>query len=838
MRGEFERALHAYPFLVSGRKQIDLMSPLNYLALNSLSISLAWALRRCWKPAAAFLLIAPVFLSAAASQVAAQGLKNAGFESASPAEFWTVDADPQKDFSIRVDRENVNGGQQSLLLTADKAIELSLRQTIFLPVGTLWRLSVWTRAEMPPNSDRGPQVEIEAPAGSQAISPEGIRSGEWERKSLLFRVPSPGKITVHLIAFRGKAGKVWFDDVRLEPAEDSDGAVESVNISNERLGKRPIDLMQGGQFIEPLCHLTASMIAQQVESTTFENEPAWAPSYKRETDKPYRPWYPDGSVHLAKYSLDTDGPFVGKQSQKIELPAGQTWAGISQDGFYLESGHSYRLRLHMRGAGNVAVRASLHGDGEVIAGPISLGSAGETWGSAEVALLARRSSKNATLTIEFEGPGTLWLDRVYLIDKDAVLGIWRSDVVKALKAMNPGVIRFGGSTIETFDWDKTLGDWDTRQPYETAPWSCIDSNFAGVEEFVQLARYVDAEPLICVRWTGRTPADAAAEVEYFNGSAETAWGRVRARNGHPEPYHVKFWQIGNEVGGADYDSSVKAFADAMKGVDSSIKLLSSFPSAETLKLGGGSLDYLCPHQYSMGDLLATEEDLKTLQNEIARDSKGKDVRVAVTEWNTTAGDMGLGRGILQTLGNALSTSRYLNLLHRYSDLVQIANRSNLSDSFGSGVLQPGAGWLYLAPTYYSQNLYQRAAGSFPVRISRSSSLPGQLQEPDLSVTLSGDGKTLRIYGVNSTAIARKIAFLLQNSLAPVNAGEAFVLGDSTRAADSEAMNTRDAPNRVSVASRKITLRGKQFEYSFAPYTVTLLELHLGEPNRSARRDVN
>ena len=110
-----------------------------------------------------------------------------------------------------------------------------------------------------------------------------------------------------------------------------------------------------------------------MESTSFEEETPWNQAYKKEIDKPYRPWYPDGSVHVAKYSFDTDNPFNGKRSQKIELPMANTWAGISQDGFYLGAGHSYRLRLHMRSQGNVRVRASLHGDGGMIAGPVSLG---------------------------------------------------------------------------------------------------------------------------------------------------------------------------------------------------------------------------------------------------------------------------------------------------------------------------------------------------------------------------------------------------------------------------------------------------------------------------------
>lgn len=101
----------------------------------------------------------------------------------------------------------------------------------------------------------------------------------------------------------------------------------------------------------------------------------------------------------------------------------------------------------MRGEGNVPVRASLHGDGGVIA---------------DVVLTAKRSVRDVTLTIEFEGPRTLWLDRLYLIDTDAVLGLWRPDVVTALKAMNPGIVRFGGSTVEEFEWSDTIGGWDTR----------------------------------------------------------------------------------------------------------------------------------------------------------------------------------------------------------------------------------------------------------------------------------------------------------------------------------------------------------------------------------------
>jgi len=190
----------------------------------------------------------------------------------------------------------------------------------------------------------------------------------------------------------------------------------------------------------------------------------------------------------------------------------------------------------------------------------------------------------------------------------------------------------------------------------------------------------------------------------------------------------------------------------------------------------------------------------------------------------------LKRGMLMTMGNALSCSRYQNMMHRYSDLVEIANRSNLSDSFSSGVIQPGPGWLYLTPTYYSQGLYQRAAGSFPLKVDRSSSLPFYLQEPDLDATLSPDGKTLRIYAVNSTGERRKVKFHLNPSLGSVQTGDVFVLSDSTPNPDSEAMNSHDEPNRVAVKTRKANFSGPEFDYEFAPFAVTLLELELHGKN--------
>lgn len=180
--------------------------------------------------------------------------------------------------------------------------------------------------------------------------------------------------------------------------------------------------------------------------------------------------------------------------------------------------------------------------------------------------------------------------------------------------------------------------------------------------------------------------------------------------------------------------------------------------------------------------------------------------------------------MLQTLGNGLSVARYLNLLQRYADLVKMANRSNFADSFGSGFVVTGPGWIYESPAYYAQKLYAKAAGSYPLSVQRSQAWPQQ--QPDISASLSEDGTRLLIYSVNAAPQPMAIRFQLEDFAAAVASGNVYTLEDHEHGLTPEVMNSRDDPERVSVSTRAAALRGRAFEFSFKPFTVTLLELRL------------
>jgi alpha-N-arabinofuranosidase len=398
--------------------------------------------------------------------------------------------------------------------------------------------------------------------------------------------------------------------------------------------------------------------------------------------------------------------------------------------------------------------------------------------------------------------------------------------------MKPGIIRFGGSTTEGFDWTATIDDPAKRVPFTTC-WGGLEPGNAGLEEFVQLCHWVGAEPLIRVRFTGKTPQDAADQVEYFNGAATTPMGRKRAENGRAEPYRVKYWQIGNELGDEKYQQGPAAFCQAMKAVDPSIKLMAAFPSSGLLQRAGQLIDYICPHHYGCHNLPRMEEDVRRCRAMIAASSPGREIRLGITEWNTTAGDRGLRRAMLWTLDNALHCARYHNFMHRHCDAIEIANRSSLADSFCSGVIQTNNHALYKTPTYYVQQLYANHAGQIPLAVQIDADLPAD-PALDSSVTLSADGAVLSVFAVNHTATAQQRTLDLAALTPLAESVEVQTILDTLKAGERDAANSWREPDRIRTVSEKITLSGDKLTYQFLPLTVTLLKFHCRAPAPAAK----
>jgi alpha-L-arabinofuranosidase len=197
----------------------------------------------------------------------------------------------------------------------------------------------------------------------------------------------------------------------------------------------------------------------------------------------------------------------------------------------------------------------------------------------------------------------------------------------------------------------------------------------------------------------------------------------------------------------------------------------------------------------------------------------KSIKIAVTEWNTTAGDWGPRRARLWTLENALACSRYHNLIHRHSDIVQIANRSNLTNSFCSGIIQTDNHRLYKTPTYYAQQLYATLAGSCPLKVEPGSETSQHL---DISATLASQNDAVIVFAVNDGLkdIARTLDFSAFGERGQEIA--TWTLTDSRHAGEPDVTNSFGDPERISPVKSKFQASSVRFDYLFPALSLTII----------------
>ena len=127
---------------------------------------------------------------------------------------------------------------------------------------------------------------------------------------------------------------------------------------------------------------------------------------------------------------------------------------------------------------------------------------------------------------------------------------FKAATIRYLKELGIEIARWpGGNFVSAYDWRDGIGDRDKRPPRRELAWNGMESNDMGIDDFMTFCRLIGAEPYLAVNSGLGDAHSAAEEVEYVNGPATSRLGRQRAANGHPAPYGVKIWGVGNEMYG-------------------------------------------------------------------------------------------------------------------------------------------------------------------------------------------------------------------------------------------------------------------------------------------------
>ncbi len=160
---------------------------------------------------------------------------------------------------------------------------------------------------------------------------------------------------------------------------------------------------------------------------------------------------------------------------------------------------------------------------------------------------------------------------------------WRGDVLDLVRELGTTIVRYpGGNFLSGYDWEDGIGPRAERPVRLDLAWRSLEPNLVGTDEFLAWARLAGVEPMLAVN-LGTRGADAArAMVEYVNRPAGTVWADRRVANGHPEPYGVRTWCLGNEMDGPwqigqktalEYGRLAAEAGKVMKLVDPGIELV-------------------------------------------------------------------------------------------------------------------------------------------------------------------------------------------------------------------------------------------------------------------------
>ncbi len=358
----------------------------------------------------------------------------------------------------------------------------------------------------------------------------------------------------------------------------------------------PISKYIYGQFIEHLGRcIYGGIWAEMLEDRKFfypinGQAPAWEMfkpgnrSYDGE-GHPYEllvrsPWMIIGPAQGVR--MVAAGAYVGEHTPEIALPGKSAPAGLMQERLGLVAGREYTGRVILSGApaaGPIEV-SLVWGGGATMRQTVVIDKITGEYTKFPLRFRAGGSTDNGRLEIVSRGSGSFRIGTVSLMPADNIYG-WRADTLALLRELNSPVYRWpGGNFVSGYNWRDGIGDPDQRPPRKNPAWKGIEHNDVGIHEYMALMREIGAEPYIAVN-TGLADETAAAqEVEYLNGSARTPLGKLRAQNGHPQPFGVKWFAVGNEMYGdwqlgniplEEYVKKHNRVVEAMRKVDPGVQ---------------------------------------------------------------------------------------------------------------------------------------------------------------------------------------------------------------------------------------------------------------------------
>ena len=601
-----------------------------------------------------------------------------------------------------------------------------------------------------------------------------------------------------------------------------------------------------GQFLEHIFNsVHGGLWGDQILNGTLELRPPrpnWM-RHDREEKPPRAPMNWELIGDSSDVRIDRQNPFNADVSVRLAARSGSREnPGISQKNIALEQGETYTFSLYARGSGNLIVTFK---DGDIPVFTKTFTGLSARWQKYTVGFTSTRSVFASTLTIGSSSAGPVNVDLISLFSKSALAtGGYRPDLLKAVAALQPASIRWpGGSFANLYIWQNGIGPHEKRLPHPIPQWGDRDTYQFGTDEFIQFCEKVGAEPVLVLN-TSRGVEDALNWLEYCMGSKKTRYGRMRAANGHPEPYQLKTLEIGNEpwlrMDYPEYLDIVKKFCPAIRARYPDLKLSVAGSYGYDTGPGEGNqeanrnwdpriiedagklFDILSPHYYNgiyftadqAEDPYKYEQFLKG-RGEIIRKSDNPDIRIYVSEWNLTEKSWGNDWRV------GLYAGGILNAFERQGDMVTMScpalfmRKQGVTKSWDNALINFDQETWFPAGNYAVMKLWRECYAPNLLAVN------GPERPLNFVATTTADKRIIYLKVVNPTTTTLDAAVRFVGELMPRSAIMQLIAPGSETV-----RNTLDEPDNIKVVPASAALADRTVNFTMPSLSAAVVRITL------------